>query len=198
MPDQPRPRDQSPAERAADHDGIAVLCEALVPALVARLGSGSLGEVEIREGDWHVRVRRAAAVAARRERPHRAALPIVAPPGAASVGSAVHAHPGVADAAPGVRFRDEGEPDGPRQEAALAPAVGLFRPGAPVGARVRSGDRIAAVDLLGIAVDVVAPIDGTLVEVYPQAGDGVEYGEEVALIQASVAAAPAADTAEEG
>jgi biotin carboxyl carrier protein len=57
----------------------------------------------------------------------------------------------------------------------------------PAGTRVRSGDRIATVDLLGIALDVVAPIDGVVIEVYPQAGDGVEYGEEIALIGAETA-----------
>jgi acetyl/propionyl-CoA carboxylase alpha subunit len=41
------------------------------------------------------------------------------------------------------------------------------------------------VDLLGIAQDVVAPIDGTLVEVHAQAGDGVEYGQELAVVEAS-------------
>ncbi len=38
------------------------------------------------------------------------------------------------------------------------------------------------VDLLGIAQDVVAPIDGLLVEVLAGTGDAVEYGEEVAVV----------------
>jgi biotin carboxyl carrier protein len=48
---------------------------------------------------------------------------------------------------------------------------------------VRSGDRIAVVDLLGIAQDVVAPADGVVVEVYAETGEAVEYGEELALIE---------------
>lgn len=167
MPDQPRPGDRNAAQRAADHAGIARLADALVPALVSRLGTGNLGEVEIREGDWHVRVRRPAGAGPRRERTHRAALPLVAAPAASSAAPSAAA-----------------EPDGPRQEAAVSPAVGMFKPGVPVGTRVRSGDRIATVDLLGIALDVVAPIDGTVVEVFPQNGDGVEFGEEVALVEA--------------
>ncbi len=65
----------------------------------------------------------------------------------------------------------------------LSPAVGVFQPEtARRAARVRAGDRIAIVDLLGIAQDVIAPIDGTLVEVFAQAGEAVEYGEEVAAV----------------
>ena len=180
MPDPQRPRDRTAAQRAADHAGIARLAEALVPSLVARLGTANLGEVEIREGDWHVRVRRPTGVGPKRERPHRAALPIVAPSGASSPVQAASTTPGWS---------------GPRQEAATSPTVGMFKPGAPVGTRVRAGDRIGTVDLLGIAIDVVAPIDGIVVEVYPQAGDGVEYGEEVALVRAD---APAAGGAGEG
>ena len=176
MPDQPRSGDRNAAQRSADHAGIARLAEALVPALVAKLGTANLGEVEIREGDWHVRVRRPAGAGPRRERPHRAALPIVASPGASS--------PPHGPTAP--------QDDGPRQEAAVSPTVGMFKPGVPPGTRVRTGDRIATVDLLGIALDVVAPIDGIVVEVYPQAGDGVEYGEEVALVEADAAPADGA------
>jgi len=169
MPDQPRPGDRTAAQRASDHAGIARLADALVPALVAKLGTANLGEVELREGDWHVRVRRPSAAGPRRERPHRATLPIVAPPGAASPAPA----------------STPAEPDGTRQETAVSPTVGMFKPGVPVGTRVRAGDRIATVDLLGIALDVVAPVDGTVLEIYPQAGDGVEYGEEVALVEAN-------------
>ncbi len=168
MPDLPPSGDRTAAQRAADHAGIARLADALVPALVAKLGVANLGEVEIREGDWHVRVRRPAGAGPRRERPHRASLPMVAPSGPAAS----------APAAP-----DEEPGRGPRQEPALSPTVGMFKPGVAAGTRVRAGDRIATVDLLGIAIDVVAPIDGIVIEVYPQAGDGVEYGEEVAVVE---------------
>ncbi|MHB8960041.1 MAG: acetyl-CoA carboxylase biotin carboxyl carrier protein [Candidatus Limnocylindrales bacterium] len=184
MPDQPPSGDRNAAQRAADHAGIARLADALVPALVAKLGAANLGEVEIREGDWHVRVRRPAGTGPRRERPHRASLPIVAPPGAAAT----------APAAPG-----EEAGRGPRQEPALSPTVGMFKPGVATGTRVRAGDRIATVDLLGIALDVVAPIDGIVIEVYPQAGDGVEYGEELAMVEGDPEAeTTTADEAGEG
>ena len=51
---------------------------------------------------------------------------------------------------------------------------------------MRAGDRIAVVDLLGIAQDVTSPIDGTVVEVVAQAGEAVEYAEEVAAVASEV------------
>ncbi len=176
------------AERAADHAALARLADTLVPALVGKLGAGSLGEIEIREDGWAVRVRRFAPGAGRRasdrvaDRPRHAGMPGHTGP------HAPHA-PAPAPAAEPVAT-----PDGPVQTAALAPVVGVFRPGLTVGARVRAGDRIAVVDLLGIPQDVVAPVDGTLVEILAQAGDGVEYGQAVAVIEAAAPKpAPAAD-----
>ena len=84
------------------------------------------------------------------------------------------------------------EPDA-RRSVVTSPAVGIFRPGLAVGTAVRAGDRIAVVDLLGIPQDVTATIDGTLVEVFAQAGEAVEYGGEVAVVEAAPAPAPQSD-----
>jgi glutaconyl-CoA decarboxylase len=168
--------------RAADHTALARLADSLVPALVSRLGAGSLGEIEIREDDWIVRVRRSAVGAGRRasDRPRHTVIPGHTGPHA----PAAPAAPGAA-AAPAATAEPVGVTGAPHRAPALSPAVGVFRSGLALGARVRAGDRIAVVDLLGIAQDVVAPIDGTLVEVHPQAGDGVEYGEVVAMIESA-------------
>lgn len=58
MPDAGPRRERSEAARRADHAGIAKLAEDLLPALMAKLGSLNLGELEVREGDWTVRLRR--------------------------------------------------------------------------------------------------------------------------------------------
>ena len=194
MPEQHRPGDRTMAQRQADHAGIARLTESLVPALVQKLNAGGLGELEVREGDWHVRLRRPAGTPRRTERVRHPAP--AAPPAPAMAHSPAHAV-----ATPHVPVNAALDPagDDPRREAALAPAVGIFKPVAAPGTPVRAGDRIAIVDLLGIPQDVVAPIDGTVVEVYPQAGDGVEYGEEIALVEADPEPAGAsADPAGEG
>ena len=168
MPEPTPPSDRTPAERQADHDGLARLSESLVPALVQKLNASALGELEVREGEWRIRLRRHQATAPRRERirlasqgaPRQQPVPAVqlAPP---------PPDPG----------------DDPDRAVAVSPAVGVFRAIASVGTHVRSGDRIAVVDLLGIAQDVVAPADGVLLEVFAETGEAVEYGEELALIE---------------
>src|SRR3954471_11797990 len=68
MPEPTPPRDRTPAERQADHEGLARLSESLVPALVQKLNASALGELEVREGDWRIRLRRHASSTPRRER----------------------------------------------------------------------------------------------------------------------------------
>ena len=71
MPEPHEPGDRTPAQRQADHASLARLSETLVPALVAKLTGTGLGEVEVREGDWRIRVRRP--LGGRRRRPPRPA-----------------------------------------------------------------------------------------------------------------------------
>lgn len=175
MPEPHRPSDRTAAERQADHAGLARLSDTLVPALVQKLNSSGLGELEVREGDWRIRLRRPVGTAPqpRRERSRAAAY---GPGRPVAVATAT--------------------PHDPYRTLALSPAVGVFRAVASVGARVHAGDRIAIVDLLGIPQDVVAPIDGILVDVLVETGNPVEYGEEVAAIQEPVAIPEPAATPE--
>ncbi|HEU0243196.1 MAG TPA: biotin/lipoyl-containing protein [Candidatus Limnocylindrales bacterium] len=177
MPEPQQPGDRTPAQRQADHASLAQLSETLVPAIVAKLTGSGLGEVEVREGDWRIRVRRplggaASAHARRTERPRLGT-------------QAAHAEPRPSKAPPLV------EPADPDRAVATSPAVGVFRPGVSLGTAVHAGDRIATIDLLGIAQDVTSPIDGTLVELFVQAGEAVEYGEEIGAIEAEAPTAPA-------
>jgi acetyl-CoA carboxylase biotin carboxyl carrier protein len=181
MPEPTPPSDRTPAERTADHEGLVRLSESLVPALVQKLNASALGELEVREGEWRIRLRRHHATAPRRER-SRPGSTGVARPAAAPTAAAAAASGPAPDGA-----------DDPDRAVAFSPAVGVFRAVANVGAQVRSGDRIAVVDLLGIPQDVVAPADGILVEVFAETGEAVEYGEELALIE--VAGGNGADAA---
>ena len=179
MPD-PRPTgDRTPAQRKADHASLAQLSESLVPALVQKLASSGLGELEVREGDWRIRLRRSSpsttTISRRSERPRLGSH--ADREGRGRESQAVSGAPQApAGAAPAV----------PRRTMVTSPAVGVFRPDVKPGTRVRSGDRIASVDLLGIGQDVISPIDGTLTDVLPQAGEVVEYGEEVAAVESDV------------
>ncbi|MFI5261794.1 MAG: hypothetical protein ACHQZR_04510, partial [Candidatus Limnocylindrales bacterium] len=54
------PRRTTAPAASADGDvaAMARLADDLLPALVARLEASSLGELEIRRGGWHIRLRR--------------------------------------------------------------------------------------------------------------------------------------------
>jgi biotin carboxyl carrier protein len=64
------------------------------------------------------------------------------------------------------------------------------------GTRVRSGDRLGAVDVLGIPQEVVAPSDGILGASLAEAGQAVEYGQDLIVIE--LAARTADRAAERG
>jgi biotin carboxyl carrier protein len=68
---------------------------------------------------------------------------------------------------------------------ATSPAVGIYQPRAeiPAGTRVRAGDRLGAVDMLGVAQEVVAPVDGIVGASLVEPGDAVEYGQELLVIE---------------
>jgi biotin carboxyl carrier protein len=207
--------DRSAAERAADHAAIDRLADELLPALIAKLGATGLGELEVREGGWRVRLRRpaeGAAPAGHRERRSgerdRGGRGIAATSTGASGGGA-HAH-GLTPVGPGRDGRDgsvdrdagdgrngagrevtvrAGERDGSGREAgrivATSPAVGIFRPRAEAtaGTRIRAGDRLGSVDMLGVAQEVVAPADGVVGASLVEPGDAVEYGQDLILIE---------------
>jgi biotin carboxyl carrier protein len=219
-PVQPGPSspDRSAAERAADHAAIDRLADELLPALIAKLGATGLGELEVREGGWRVRLRRpadGAPASGHRERRSgerdRGGRGITTTTGTASGGS--HAH-GLTPVGPGRDGRD-GSPDrdagdgrngagrevtvragdGAGREAgrivATSPAVGIFRPRAETtaGTRIRAGDRLGSVDMLGVAQEVVAPADGVVGASLVEPGDAVEYGQDLILIEFASAAA---------
>jgi acetyl-CoA carboxylase biotin carboxyl carrier protein len=177
MPDPQTPGDRTPEQRDADHASLARLSDTLVPALVRKLAASGLGELEVREGEWRIRLRRSAATASPlpARRPER---PWVAPHVPDRDGRAIR-EPVLAT--PVAAVPDEsGET---RRSHATSPAVGVFRPSAQVGARLRAGDRIGIVDLLGIPQDVIAPVDGTLLEILVPGGEAVEYGEVIASLE---------------
>lgn len=168
------------SDRQADHAGIARLTDGLLPALIAKLGSTQLGELEVREGDWQVRLRRPGGSApggarratdkASRAQPgheghgHARAAPEGHRPGRSAGGSGRGptgntAGAGAAAAGQstnGTGGRNPGTPEsGDRagdhsRTIATSPGVGIFEP----GARAAAGTRVRAGDILG-AVNVL-------------------------------------------
>lgn len=205
---------REPAARTADHAGIDRLAGELLPALIAKLGTTNLGELEVREGAWKIRLRRPAGsgvnygrrVSDRASRSHPGHEGHGHAPGAVEphrsgrsgvtvtvtgAGSATLA--AVGPGRPGDPAADTTAEPGPVQVFATSPAVGVFQPagGLTTGTRVRAGDRLGAVDMLGIAQEVSAPIDGILGPVLVDAGTAVEYGQELVHIEPIPVADPA-------
>jgi biotin carboxyl carrier protein len=195
-------RDSDDAARVADHAAIDRLTDELLPALVAKLGASGLGEIEIREGAWKVRLRRPSGASdgmlhGRRstDRPSRPQ------PGHAGHGhapAAVESHrpalgrdgPGVLTAmGPGRTGQDDRRD--PNRAVATSPAVGIFQPRPEMrpGTRVRAGDRLGFVDVLGVRQEVVSPVDGRVGATVVESGEAVEYGQE--LVRLELASAPA-------
>jgi biotin carboxyl carrier protein len=163
-----------------DGDSLTALgrvADEVLPSIVARLAVSTLGEIEVRHGDWHVRVRRTG-------RDANVASDTV--PAAASVTS-TDVTPAHAPSAP-TRSAD----------IATSPAVGYFvpRPELAVGSRVAQGDVVGWIDVLGVRQEVVAPVDGLVGKLLVAPGDPVEYGEE--LIQLVPGAAKAERSEQEG
>jgi biotin carboxyl carrier protein len=203
-----RDADRTPEERAADHAAIDRLSEQLLPALIAKLGATGLGELEVREGGWRVRLRRPAdGVAPANRRTSDRERGTRGSGGGSAHGSLTAVGPG-RDGRDGSGEREgregrdarNGSGDGHNgtghdsdRIVATSPAVGIFRPRpeARAGTRVRAGDRLGSVDMLGVAQEVVAPSDGVVGASLVEAGDAVEYGQELILIEFASAGAEA-------
>jgi biotin carboxyl carrier protein len=175
---------QADTERAGrtsrDREAIARLADDLLPALIAKLVASGLGEIEVREGGWKARLRKPATADAGRSRGRT--VEVHAGLGhAAARGAVGHGRPDERE----LRSRPEAdEIDKPDLIVARSPAVGIYHPrDLAVGARVRSGDRIGSVDVLGVQQDVVAPIDGVIGTSLAEAGEAVEYGQELVRIE---------------
>jgi biotin carboxyl carrier protein len=183
------PLARQPQDRLDDHATIDRLTDELLPALVAKLSANGLGELEVREGTWRVRLRMPADVhaAGGRRSPSgrqgaraadgpRGEYPRVDAAGTAGTGHATAASGHASEATPAA---------GPSRVVATSPAVGYFRPRADLraGTKVRAGDRIGSVDVLGIGQDLVAPGDGLIGATLVAAGEPVEYGQAVIVLE---------------
>ena len=195
------------AGRAEDHAAIGRLADDLLPSLVAKLAATGLGEVEIREGTLKVRVRRPGGAAPVRRAGDRTTR---AQPGHEGHGHAPAAFEGHRSARAGQvgsgsngstpaslsgDRNDGGRARDPHRAVATSPAVGIFRvrPEARAGTRVRAGDRVASVDMLGVPQDVLAPADGIVTQTLADPGDGVEFGQELVVIELMIQASAATD-----
>ena len=182
QPDAHQP-DRSAAERSADHAAIHRLTDELLPALVAKLGAMGLGELEVREGAWRVRLRRERGAQSPSGRDKRRERGSDRERGGERGGDRDRSDAGVDRAGHHPIQSSSTRTD--TRTVATSPAVGIYRPRPDLaaGTRVRAGDRIGAVDMLGVAQEVVAPADGIVGASLAQGGDAVEYGQELIVIE---------------
>jgi acetyl-CoA carboxylase biotin carboxyl carrier protein len=176
--------ERSQEARRADHDAIDRLADDLLPALAERLAATGLGELEVREGAWRLRLRRrvdAQPHADHGRGAHRGEA------GRSGRGAGHVVHEGHAtDDLPRLTSIGPAVPD-PLAEAldhaplvSRSPGVGVLHLDEAhrrVGARVRAGDVLGRVDVLGVGQEVVAPGDGVLETAFSEDGDVVEYGQ---------------------
>jgi acetyl-CoA carboxylase biotin carboxyl carrier protein len=193
-------RDPVPVRRDAearrrDHAEIDRLADELLPDLLGRLTASGLGEIEVREDDWRIRLRRPANVSVPAAKGAQRGSAAGRADGSAGAEGSPRAGMGGGAGAPAGAASVPSMPASVRRDGrvpATSPAVGVFqaRPEATLGVRVRAGDRLAVVDLLGVPQDVVAPDDGVVVDVLVDSGEGVEYGQELILIEPAVRGRP--------
>jgi biotin carboxyl carrier protein len=203
VPDAGRQRDSredgSDAARLADHAGITRLANELLPALIAKLATTQLGELEVREGDWQIRLRRPYGIGPGEGR-RATDKPSRTQPGHEGHGhgrAAVEGHrparPSGASGGPASSSLGAASASASRGVTASSPAVGIFNPGsrAASGTRVRAGDSLGTVDMLGVPQDITAPADGIVGATLVEAGMAVEYGQELIRLELTGPPAPA-------
>lgn len=154
-----------------DSDAVQAMADAaerLVPELGERLRRHGLGEIEVTEGELHVRV-----VA------DPSATPTMTPASAAT--------PGATDA-PMASVPSGQAP--PATVAVPSPAVGFFvyADGLGPGQALGKGDRIGYVEMLGVRHDVHVPRAGVVSHLVAESGEAVEYGQVVVELEAEAAA----------
>jgi len=162
---------------------LAQLAEEVLPTLIARLERSRLGELEVRQDGWRVRLRRTVPSA-----PDGADGAAVQP---ASLRRPDRRSERQADATEPrpqqLRPADRGMVD------VTSPAVGYYLPrdGVAVGSTVRAGDTLGHIDVLGVRVEVVAPEDGLIAALSAESGEAVEYGQTLGRLERSRVSAEA-------
>ena len=156
-------------DSADDRQTIARLAADTLPRLIERLAKSELGELEVRQDGWRIRLRRPDANG------------ISAAPAAAAASRQPRSS-GSSSTSP--RTQIPVRPDPPRG-IVTSPAVGYFvsKEGVVVGFKVGRGDTVGFVDVLGVRQEVVAPAAGVVGSLEVQPGQAIEYGQPVARIE---------------
>jgi len=162
---------------------IARLATDTLPRLIERMTKSELGELEVREDGWRIRLRRPVALTAGAG--DTKGRPAAERPRPTSAGSATSAH---AERISSTARAGQSTRLDTTRGTVTSPAVGYFtsRDGVSNGTKIASGDLLGHVDVLGVRQEVVAPIDGVVGGLEVESGQAIEYGQRIALIDVNV------------
>jgi biotin carboxyl carrier protein len=164
---------------------IARLATDTLPRLIERLARSELGELEVRDDGWRIRLRRAGFEASSQASSERPTAERGISSGGGSTSTAVSAGTARHDRVSPARGSPHARRPEPPRGVVSSPAVGYFIAHEEVtaGSSVRRGDVIGHVDVLGVRQEVVAPMDGVVAELQVEPGEAVEYGQAIARLE---------------
>jgi acetyl-CoA carboxylase biotin carboxyl carrier protein len=165
-----------PTSDADSRAVIARLSADTLPRLIERLTKSNLGELEVREDGWRIRLRRPMEPISS----NRSATADQPRSTHATGGGQHHERTSATHRAAHSQRGDTA------RGTVTSPAVGYFISGGErvaVGSPIRRGDVVGHVDMLGVRQEVVAPVDGVVREIDVEAGQAVEYGQRLARIE---------------
>jgi len=150
----------APDAAAIDMDLVTNLAQ-----LVARLG---LSEIEIKKGDFKLRIAKQLAVSA------PPVLPQVAPQPTAK---------GEAANKEAAKAEDAGTVKSPMVGTVYLRASPELPPFVETGAKVKSGDKLLLVEAMKTFNEILAPREGTVTSILVEDGQPVEYGQPLLVIE---------------
>ncbi len=147
-----------------------------IERLAALIGKDKLGEIEIRNDDFKIKL------SAYRDCPPPPQIPMMAPPMMAAAPVSAPAPAAPAQAAPAAEAEDG--------NIVTAPLVGTYysapspdsEPFVKIGQQVKQGDVLMIIESMKLMNEVICETDGTVAEIYVQNGEPVEFGQKLMKI----------------
>lgn len=147
-----------------------------IERLAALIGKDKLGEIEIRNDDFKIKL------SAYRDCPPPPQMPMMAPPMMAAAPVSAPAPAAPAQAAPAAEAEDG--------NIVTAPLVGTYysapspdsEPFVKIGQQVKQGDVLMIIESMKLMNEVICETDGTIAEIYVKNGEPVEFGQKLMKI----------------
>ncbi len=147
-----------------------------IERLAALIGKDKLGEIEIRNDDFKIKL------SAYRDCPPPPQMPMMAPPMMAAAPVSAPAPAAPAQAAPAAEAEDG--------NIVTAPLVGTYysapspdsEPFVKIGQQVKQGDVLMIIESMKLMNEVICETDGTVAEIYVKNGEPVEFGQKLMKI----------------